>query len=206
MDEIVLSVEEMRKADKYTIDNFVTSKELMYRAGRAVFEALEWQKNVAIICGVGNNAGDAYVLANLLKEKGIYCRLFLIEERFSQDAKYYFDKCMENGIEYEILNSNTDFEDYAYIVDAIYGTGFKGKLKKELAQLICKINSSNAFVVSIDINSGMNGDIGECELCVKSSLTISIGYLKKGLLSEFAKDKIGRLINVDIGIVIPENK
>ena len=67
-----------------------------------------------------------------------------------------------------------------------------------------RINSSKAYKVSVDINSGMNGDSGEADICIKSDLTISIGYLKHGLLSENASKNIGKLINVDIGIILPE--
>ncbi len=56
-------------------------------------------------------------------------------------------------------------------------------------------------VISVDINSGMNGDTGEASLAVYSDLTVSIGYIKKGLVTEAAKSYIGKLVNVDIGSV-----
>ena len=72
MQEKVLSVKEMREADRYTIENFIDSKELMYRAGKAVFDNIgKAVKKVAIVCGSCNNAGDGYVLAGLLKENNI---------------------------------------------------------------------------------------------------------------------------------------
>ena len=60
--------------------------------------------------------------------------------------------------------------------------------------------SAGGFYVSVDINSGLNGDNGLSDLCVKSDLTVSIGTLKSGHILNQAKDKIGKLINVDIGI------
>ena len=60
------------------------------------------------------------------------------------------------------------------------------------------------FVISVDINSGMNGDTGEAELAVVSDLTVSIGYPKTGFYSGRAAELIGRLVNVDIGIELPE--
>ncbi|WP_276980236.1 NAD(P)H-hydrate epimerase [Johnsonella ignava] len=204
MQERVLSVEEMREADRYTIENYISSKELMYRAGEAIFNALaKNRKNTAIICGSGNNAGDGYVLAGLLKEHNISCKLFLIEDKFSEDGRYYFDKCKENNIDYEFITDDSGYTDFECIVDCIYGTGFKGKVKDNVRAIMEKINSSKAYKVSVDINSGMNGDTGEADICVRSDLTISIGYLKHGLLSENARKNIGKLINVDIGIVLP---
>ena len=104
MQEKVLSVQEMREADRYTIENYIDRKELMYRAGKAVFDELYKNvRNVAIVCGSGNNAGDGYVLAGLLKEHSIDCKLFLIEDKFSEDGRYYFDKGKEKGGEYEFI-------------------------------------------------------------------------------------------------------
>ena len=56
---VCVSTEVMRASDKWTIENLVPSKELMARAGRAIFEHVEWKAPVGIICGKGNNAGDA---------------------------------------------------------------------------------------------------------------------------------------------------
>ncbi len=204
MSELILTVAEMRKADKYTIENFVDSKELMYRAGEAAYKLSNLEENVAIICGTGNNAGDGYVIANLLKENGIYCKLFLIKNKFSEDGKYYFDKCLEKNIDYEIIRDTSNYTDFTCIVDCIYGTGFTGEVKEDIRKIIENINSSTSYKVSIDINSGMNGDTGEADICIKSDLTISIGYLKKGQVSDRAKKWIGKLVNAPIGIVLED--
>lgn len=202
MSDIILSVEQMRKADAYTIKNFISSRELMYKAGKAVYEVANLKDSVAIICGSGNNAGDGYVLATLLKESNVYCKLFLISDKFSEDGKYYFNKCLEKGIEYEFITETSEYTNFACIVDCIYGTGFRGELKKDIIKVVENINSSKAYIVSVDINSGMNGDSGAAKLCINSDLTVSIGFLKLGLVSENAKKHIKKLINVDIGIVL----
>ena len=66
------------------------------------------------------------------------------------------------------------------------------------------MRKSGAYVISVDINSGMNGDTGEAFLAVRSDLTVSIGYLKTGLVTQAAKEYIGKLVNVDIGIILAE--
>ena len=104
----VLSVENMRKSDAYTIENYISSKELMYKAGEGVFKSVKWRGRVAIVCGSGNNAGDGYVVANLLHEHNIPCTIFLIKEKFSEDGKFYFDKCVEAGINVENKNYTND--------------------------------------------------------------------------------------------------
>lgn len=196
----VLSVENMRKSDAYTIENYISSKELMYKAGEGVFKSVKWQGRVAIVCGSGNNAGDGYVVANLLHEHNIPCTIFLIKEKFSEDGKFYFDKCVEAGINVELCNEETTFENYDIIVDCILGTGFRGDVRGLAGVIIQSINKSSAYVVSVDINSGLNGDNGMSSLCVESDLTVSIGDYKTGHFLNMAKDVIKDKVNCDIGI------
>lgn len=212
-DKRVLSVKEMRDADAYTIKNFVDSKELMYRAGEAIFYVGDWNigDKVLIAAGSGNNAGDGYVVAELLSIEGIEVEILLIKDKFSEDGKYYFNRCLQKDIKYTVLDENADydtlrgkFDSYDYVLDCIYGTGFRGEVREPVYSLIKALNDSKAFVVSADINSGMNGDTGESNICVNSDLTVSIGFLKKGLVSEEGKKHIGKLVNMDIGIIIEE--
>ena len=212
-DKRVLSVKEMRDADAYTIKNFVDSKELMYRAGEAIFYVGDWNigDKVLIAAGSGNNAGDGYVVADLLNIEGIEVEILLIKDKFSEDGKYYFNRCLQKDIKYTVLDENADyntlrgkFDSYDYVLDCIYGTGFTGEVREPVYSLIKALNDSKASIVSADINSGMNGDTGESNICVNSDLTVSIGFLKKGLVSEEGKKHIGKLVSMDIGIVIEE--
>ena len=212
-DKRVLSVKEMRDADAYTIKNFVDSKELMYRAGEAIFYVGDWNigDKVLIAAGSGNNAGDGYVVADLLNIEGIEVEILLIKDKFSEDGKYYFNRCLQKDIKYTVLDEKADyntlrgkFDSYDYVLDCIYGTGFTGEVREPVYSLIKALNDSKASIVSADINSGMNGDTGESNICVNSDLTVSIGFLKKGLVSEEGKKHIGKLVNMDIGIIIEE--
>lgn len=212
-DKRVLSVKEMRDADSYTIKNFIDSKELMYRAGEAIFYVADWNigDKVLILAGSGNNAGDGYVVADLLNIEGIDVEILLIKDKFSEDGKYYFNICNQKGIKYSVLDDGTDyntllkkFNSYDYILDCIYGTGFVGEVREPVYSVIKAVNDSKAIVVSADINSGMNGDTGESNICINSDLTVSIGFLKKGLITDEAKKHIGKLVNMDIGIVAKE--
>ena len=190
----------MRQSDAHTIATEVPSLELMYRAGKAVADSVEWRAPVGIVCGVGNNAGDGYVIALELQKRGIECTLLLLEERFSPDGRFYFDKCAEESIPYEICTDNTDLSRFSTLVDCIFGTGFKGEARGLAKTVIEKYNSSSAYKVSVDINSGMNGDTGMGETIANSDLTCSIGSFKPGHFLNKAKDVIKDKINLDIGI------
>ena len=86
----ILSVENMRKSDAHTIATKTPSLELMYRAGKAVADSVEWRAPVGIVCGYGNNAGDGYVIALELQKRGLDCTLILLGERFSADQTVSF--------------------------------------------------------------------------------------------------------------------
>ena len=197
---VCVSTEVMRASDKWTIENLVPSKELMARAGRAIFEHVEWKAPVGIICGKGNNAGDGFVVASLLEEHGIDCEIVLLyEDAFSEDGRYFYDKCLEKGIR---TVSRGNYGGYKTILDCIFGTGFKGEVKEPARTAIENINSSVAYVVSADINSGLNGDTGLGDLYVRSDLTVSIGTFKYGHFLGNAKEAMKDKINRDIGIKI----
>ena len=202
---VAVSTEVMRASDKWTIENLVPSKELMERAGKAIFEQVDWKDPVGIICGKGNNAGDGFVVASLLKEHGIDCEIVLLyEDAFSKDGRYFYNKCLKKGVR-TVTEGN--YCGYKTILDCIFGTGFKGEVKEPAKTAIEKINSSGAYVVSADINSGLNGDTGLGDLYVISDLTVSIGTFKYGHFLGNANTAMKNKVNCDIGIkIIGETK
>ena len=235
--EKIISVAEMRAADRYTIEKGTPSKELMRRAARGIFDAGDargiWSgKKTLIVCGSGNNGGDGYALAEIMEAQNLNVTLMRVSEKFSEDGAYYYDRCKACGVK-EIgwpraggesssggadgcgENAEDVFSGFDVIVDCILGTGFSGTPREDVAAVINAINKAGAagvsesagttgaacaYIVSADINSGMNGDTGEAEIAVKSNLTVSIGYYKHGLFLGRAEELIGELVNVDIGI------
>ena len=199
----VLSVSNMRKSDEATIKEGVPSCELMYRAAMGIYKSIPFDNfespTTLIVCGTGNNAGDGYALALILKENGHRVSLLLMENRFSPDGEYYFNKCKEAGIDYAFYDESIEIS-ADIIVDCLFGTGFKGEPRENYKEVIERINASGRYVVSADINSGLNGDSGLGACAVKSDLTVSIGSYKSGHFLNMAKDKIGKLVNSDIGI------
>ncbi|MDO4487465.1 MAG: NAD(P)H-hydrate epimerase [Eubacteriales bacterium] len=202
--EKTVSVETMRYSDAWTIEHKVSSKELMRRAGEGIFKVASWKAPVAIVCGSGNNAGDGYVVADYLHKSGIECVIYLLSDRFSEDGKYYYDICMEKGIKAVKFTEDTDLSTYGSILDCILGTGFKGSVTGITKAAIDAINKSGAYVVSADINSGLNGDTGTGEDYVISDLTVSIGTFKHGHFRGDADRAMKEKVNVDIGIEIRE--
>lgn len=93
-----ISVQNMRDSDAYTIANFVPGLELMHRAAMGVFLAHHWQGRTAILCGSGNNGGDGFALACILRERGFDSAVFTVSERLSADSAYYAEKARSLGI------------------------------------------------------------------------------------------------------------
>ena len=194
-----VSVENMRLSDAYTISDFVPSLELMYRAAMGVFMAHHWQGCTAIVVGSGNNGGDGFALAFILKEKGFDCTVFTVSRHLSDDSSYFAAIAKESGVP-AIPFEKGCLVGFSNVVDCLLGTGFSGTLRENYRQAIEDINDSGAFVISVDINSGMNGDSGLAELAVRSDLTVTIGFVKKGLVTKYAGKYIKRLVCADIGI------
>lgn len=173
----ILSVEMMRESDRRTIAHFVSGRELMYRAGKAVFEILhdilrsDFSPNsqIAVVCGSGNNAGDGYVVAELLCEHGFDCTVIQASNHYSEDGRFYYEECLKKGVKIKAIAdagirkadlSDIDLSDFDIVVDALLGTGFRVAPGEEMMRIIRAINRSGAFVVSVDINSALNGDNG----------------------------------------------
>ena len=191
----------MRLSDAYTIAHFVPGRELMHRAAMGVFKAVRWQGSTAIVAGSGNNGGDGFALACILKEHGFACTVFTLSQRLSADSAYFASKAEASKIPILPFEPGC-LDNFSIVVDCLLGTGFSGALRDNYREAIQAINASSAYTVSVDINSGMNGDTGEGELAVHSDLTVAIGYVKQGLVAEHAGKYIKRLACADIGIVL----
>ena len=194
-----ISVANMRESDRLTIERFCSGRTLMYRAALGVFRAANWEGRTAIAVGGGNNGGDGYALACILAGNGHSCRIVKLSEKLTEESAFYAGLAAGLGVPMETYAPGA-FADCDTVVDCLLGTGFQGSLREPWQSAVEEINASGARVISVDINSGMNGDTGEAEIAVKSDLTVSIGYLKHGLLQDKAKELIGRLVNVEIGI------
>lgn len=182
----ILSAEQMRQADKYTIETLgVSQDELVLRAGTAVAEEIKsrfFGGRVLVCVGKGNNGKDGLVVADILsKTHGYNVTIFNAQ----------------NGL-LKILDKKFDI-----VIDCIFGTGLNKVITGNYKRIIDKINSSNAFVISCDIASGLNGDTGEIMgTAVRADLTIAIQEYKLGHFLGSGIDYSGEVVCRDIGISV----
>ena len=199
------------RALEFNAEYFGVSRlQLMENAGHNV--ALEIasrfkpDKSVAVFCGLGGNGGDGFVAARHLSSLGFKVTVILAgkTKEFSHKATLENWKALlflkESVLIHEVHDSTLIPEVTAEIVvDALLGTGTKGKLRPPILQLVKKINTINAFRVAVDVPTGMDADTGEVlGEAVKADLTITFHKTKKGL--ENAKEYVGELIVKDIGL------
>jgi len=193
----------MRELEAEAMASGTGSAELMRRAGEGIFREAEWREPVAVVCGKGNNAGDGYVAALCMQEAGISCTVFTLSDSFSEDGRYYYEKCLGRGIPAGRFAPGDSFEGYGSVLDCIFGTGFRGEAAGIERAAIEAVNASGAYVVSADINSGINGDTGEGSVFVRSDLTVAVGLLKKGMLAGHGPEAAARVVITDIGLRSP---
>ena len=214
----IVSAKEMRWCDESTIRKFgIPGLTLMENAGRGVAEYAQRSfgplraRNIFIFCGKGNNGGDGFVAARHLLNAGANVTVILMTSprRLTSDALRNF-KALD-----QIRRSKSDslvFKPYSrlllsklpvpsLIIDALFGTGFTGKVVQPYAGAIEWINQQRVTVLSVDIPSGVDGTTGVVEnLAVRATHTVTFGLKKTGLLCNQGQDHIGDLSVLDIGI------
>ncbi|HPV43595.1 MAG TPA: NAD(P)H-hydrate dehydratase [Spirochaetota bacterium] len=203
----VVTASEMQNIDRVTIQELgLPGEVLMALAGRAVAERVGTEcpsmKKAAVFSGTGNNGGDGFVAAYFLTMFGRQTDVYLVgdENKISETSRVYFSLCKKSGIRIEVFNNSIDLEGYDCIVDAILGTGFSGTVRGSAADAIRAINDADAFVVAVDVPSGLSSDGaapgGEA---VAADCTVTIGLPKISLVTYPGREYTGTLHVADIG-------
>ena len=213
----LLTAEEMQKLDRKAINELgIPGVVLMENAGLQVVEEIyrligdPKGKTVTIICGKGNNGGDGFVVARHLLNSGAEVKVLMFADvkDIAGDAKVNMNIFCSMGHKvYPIVNPNSlnivklavAYTDL--IVDAIYGTGFKGTVPDHVGNVIEIINTSGKPTVSVDIPSGLEANSGRAfGPCIKTTSTVTFAYAKLGLVIHQGPEYVGKLTVADISI------
>lgn len=208
----------MRSLDRRAIEEAgIPGERLMKIAGAlatsAIMEYISklmkfdvFPRNIIVLAGKGNNAGDAFVVAKLmanLSEYNVFLHCVAAEEELQGDALAMFKELpdkIKGRITYGLQKSDLEIPN-VLIVDGLLGTGFHGELREPFASWIRLVNESGHPVVSLDIPSGLNADTGEISGdAVTADLTVTMALPKAGMLSEEGIRRCGRIKVADIGI------
>jgi NAD(P)H-hydrate epimerase len=195
--------EEMRETDRWAIgDQGIPGMELMERAGAAVAREVAQLRPdgpVAIVCGKGNNGGDGFVIARLLREAGRDVRVLLAGDAdgIEGDAAEALRRLGETPEPF----SADRLAGAALAVDALLGTGSTGAPRGPVAEAIEALAESSAPVVAVDVPSGVDASTGEVAgSAVTADLTVTFHDAKPGLWITPGKDLAGEVVVADIGI------
>ena len=200
----LFDAEGMRAVDWWAIEERgVPSLELMEAAGRAVAEVvagLAPEGAVRVVCGKGNNGGDGFVAARLLREMGFAVEVLLLwpGEELRGDAAVNFERVEGELVEGDLAER---LAGSGAVVDAVFGTGFEGAPREPAASAIRAVNGCGAPVVACDIPSGVDASSGEVEgEAVEADVTVSFHGAKLGQRVAPGKWHTGDLRVAAIGI------
>jgi NAD(P)H-hydrate epimerase len=213
----ILNAQQMREADRRTIQEIgIPSLVLMENAGRQVVAAMEASfdelraSRVAVLCGRGSNGGDGFVVARTLSLRGVEATVFLLGgvADVKGDARTNLEILGRLGITVvEITDAQawelhfSEISEYDLIVDAIFGTGFRGPLSGLLETVVADVNGTATPVVAIDLPTGLSADLSDVDgEAIQASMTVTLAAPKVPLVLPPAEAHAGDLVIADIGI------
>ena len=199
----ILNADLVRKSEQEAVlKTGVSYLQLMERAGVSAAEKISERydvknKNIAVICGCGNNGGDGFVIAQSLYKKGANIKVFLpLGEPKTESAEHYFNLLSPIPV------SNEFDGDFDIIIDAVFGIGLEREPSETLTALFEKINNSRATIISIDVPSGINCDTGLVYTkAVNADLTLTFIAKKPCFYLPYGSDFCGEVEVLDIGVV-----
>ena len=219
----ILSVAQMARADAHAIASGVAGSKLMEAAGRAVVAAMlsKWKKRrVVVLCGPGNNGGDGFVIARVLKQKGWPVDLYLLgdQAKLKGDAAKMAMRWVKTARGKMIPLDGSFMAELKHskrpkpiIVDALFGAGLDRPLKavaKRTVETISRLQAENEIegIVAVDLPSGLDGDSGEAlgdgggGVSINADLTVTFFRAKPAHVLLPARMLCGEVRVVDIGL------
>jgi len=211
----LVTSQEMRAIDaaavgEYGIPGIVLMENAGLRVVEAVCEALTPGGRVVVTCGHGNNGGDGLVVARHLLNRGVDVRVMLLAKGsdLAGDAAANHGIARKMGV--PILEApstralNAAAESADLLVDAILGTGVKGKAHGAALAAVRATRRCRGRIIAVDIPSGVSADdgalLGEA---VRAEVTVTLGLPKIGLYTYPGRGYCGDIHVVDIGLPRP---
>mgnify|MGYP001213361440 CR=1 FL=1 len=199
--------EQTRELDRIAIEDCgVPGYTLMQRAGAAAYELLRkrWPdaRRLAIVCGVGNNAGDGYVIGRLALQDGFHVDLLGLGDpaKLRGDARTAHDDYLAVGGSVLAFDSR-QLAKCDVIVDAVFGTGLDREVEGAWAEAVAAINATECPVLAVDIPSGLHGARGTVlGHAVHAEVTATFIGRKAGLYTGAGPEHCGEIVFFDLAV------
>ena len=200
----------MRALEEKAVQAGTAYSTLMENAGEAAARLLRDKApgaHVVILCGKGNNGGDGFVAARHLADWGAQVCVVLIQgEPETELASQVFRQMdlqkiqvLDWAKEPEAVKTQVYGADF--VLDAMYGIGFRGSLPETLFPLLDAAETSGAYLLALDLPSGVSCDTGEVPgRCVRAAETVSFTALKPAHLIQPGRSYCGKVTVVPVGI------
>ena len=202
----------INKLDTYIIANklstvnieksFKNSFNLMLKAGKLAaktIDSLYSKRKTLILCGVGGNGGDGFIIAQELFNKGWDIKVSIVgdQNKIKGDSLKALNKLKLKPFSFNEIN----IDKTKLFIDAIYGIGLSRKINKKECAILNTLDKHPAPIIAIDIPSGIDCNNGKIlGFACYSDLTITFSTLKAGHILLPGSEKINRIKVVDIGI------
>lgn len=209
----IVTAQEMFRVEHLAYQEGWKEEDFMNRAGLGVAEAVRraigkyhLKPNIILLCGHGNNAGDAYVAGTQLLLGGFLVKALSLSpfEKFSPLCKLQSMRFIAAGGEIEYVTDATaiSFGQSTIIIDGILGTGFKGEVTGLFREAIEKANRSKLTIIAVDIPSGINGTTGEIGgAAIAATETVFLGLPKRGCFIGQAWNHTGKISVYNFGLI-----
>ncbi len=199
--------DQVRALDRYAIDKCgIPGLTLMERAGAAAFAVLceRWPKAryLTVLCGMGNNGGDGYVVARLAHQAGFNVTVMQVGDgpKLKGDARAAAEAFMACGLTPQPFAASA-LSASDVLIDALLGTGLDREVSGELRAVIEAVNSNSVPVLAIDIPSGLHADTGRIiGAAVEAKATVSFIGLKQGMFTGQGPDQCGAIYLADLDV------
>jgi ADP-dependent NAD(P)H-hydrate dehydratase / NAD(P)H-hydrate epimerase len=208
----VVKAKEMARIERLAYAEGASEEGFMNQAGEGVAEWTQriltrhhLKPKIILLCGSGNNAGDAYVAGRILRERGVQVQALALApfEKSSPLCQLQSKRFAEGGGRIEYINAPEaiSFGDSELLIDGILGTGFHGEVGGLFREAIEKANASQLPIVAVDIPSGIDGTTGTIGgVAIRACDTLFLGLPKVGCFFKEAWNYVGRIHIYDFGL------
>ncbi|HIC43004.1 MAG TPA: NAD(P)H-hydrate epimerase, partial [Sulfurimonas sp.] len=190
---------EVDSLDKRCYEDFYLSEDVLMEhaangMAKYIQEHYKDSKSILIICGAGNNGADGITLSRLLYGS-FDIQLYLYKNPSSEIGKLQLKRAKALGIEETKTLTDADI-----IVDCLFGSGLNRQIDEDSASVLEEVNAFKGIKIACDIPSGLNKQGYVYKNTFIADITFCMGGLKRGLYSDQAKEVVGEVLQLDLGL------